>query len=191
MREFKFRGFGIDLKKWIYGNLVIDDDPTHIDHSVRIVSYKGTVRVDPASVGQYIGKSDRDGTPIYEGDIIEVCNGSINRNPIIIQATVTWNEFAGTYNVPMWSPFIDETHWYRVVGNTTEGKFPESQKTYTVAEVVRNKIHNDMTVSDALRRGILSSSNYARQIRDDVEKMVGKKVSAEAIIMAIRRMGKG
>jgi len=120
MRDIRFRGFGIDLKKWIYGNLVIDDDPCHIDHSVRIVSCRGTVRVEPESVGQYTGKDDIDGMPVYEGDVLEVCNGSVNGYPIRSTVTVKWNAATCSFNVPGWPSDQDDTHWYRVIGNVWE-----------------------------------------------------------------------
>lgn len=117
MRDIRFRGFGIDLKKWNYGSLVIDDDPSHIDHGVRIVSYKGSVRVDPDSVGQYTGKEDADGMPVYEGDILEVCNGSLNGVLLTSRIVVRWSDVVNGFNVPLWSADQDETHWYKIIGS--------------------------------------------------------------------------
>lgn len=120
MRDYRFRGYGLALKRWLYGNLVIDDDPSRMDHEARIVSCRGSVRVDPESVGQYTGKEDIDGMPVYEGDVLEVCNGSLNGHPMIERITVSWDGRRGRFNVPSWDPDTDSTHWYRVVGNRWE-----------------------------------------------------------------------
>ena len=63
-RPIQFRGYGVDLKKWVFGSLVIDDDPTHVDSYPRIVSYKQSVRVEPESVGQFTGFYDEKGSPV-------------------------------------------------------------------------------------------------------------------------------
>lgn len=73
MRDFLFRGKCKDTGEWLEGNLFYNtrsyfirrkrtDDPywIHFEHK----------RVVPETVGQFIGLLDKDGTKIFEGDII-------------------------------------------------------------------------------------------------------------------------
>jgi len=67
MRENKFRGLCIYGCKWAYGDLLQGRDyPLIFDKN------KEQYEVQVITVGQYIGKQDRDGTDIYEGDILEI-----------------------------------------------------------------------------------------------------------------------
>lgn len=60
---------------WAYGSLIIHNDNWHIvpkraeKHSLaHIVDFM--VMVIPDTIGQYINRKDRDGTRIYDGDIL-------------------------------------------------------------------------------------------------------------------------
>lgn len=75
MREILFRGKCTDNSKWVEGSLFIADKlPFQKTAPVQICTGDNiewtTYDVIPESVGQYTGCLDKEGTKVFEGDIV-------------------------------------------------------------------------------------------------------------------------
>ncbi len=59
----------------------------------------------------------------------------------------------------------------------------------SISSCVKNIINKSPFINEMLVKGILSYSNYASSIKEEVEEVYGREVKHSAIVMAIRRYG--
>lgn len=113
MREIKFRGKSTVLGEWFYGDLV--RLPAN-ELTITTIFHKdvGYREIDPKSVGQYTGFTDKNGKEIYEGDILENYDQAL-----VTFRNGTWKlEWLTGYTASDLNEGFDET--MEVVGNAAD-----------------------------------------------------------------------
>lgn len=89
-----FRGKELDTSKWVIGYLDAAAPP---DYAYIITGDEKTCRVDPETVGEFTGFTDKNGTKIFEGDIVGYFGKDFLNSLVTFDKGSFWFEFLSEY----------------------------------------------------------------------------------------------
>lgn len=133
MREILFKAKRLDTDEWIEGYYFQRlNDPTGEKHYIVTVGKCQWYEINPDTLCEFTGLTDRDGNKIWENDIIDVSDCCFITNSLVI-----FRPNPNTYSLVRYNPIL--TGFYPFIVNDVDGMFLfDAKKVKTIS----NKFDN-------------------------------------------------
>lgn len=132
-REIISRGKRLDNGQWLYGDLMHDNQGGYYIYPLDAENLYVENKVDPDTVGEFLGKKDKHGKKIFEGDIVRrrdsafgyVDTGVVKYDCHLGAFVLEYESYGRTYQSTFKDGFSDNdgkctiegTYSYELIGN--------------------------------------------------------------------------